>query len=73
MPSGRLSPSELVTELRALAEIAALECFPVIGVVETIEGDAAQFVETAARFLADIASGSGPLAERAASILGRME
>lgn len=73
MPLAKLTPLELVEELRALARASEIDTFPTLTLSETIEADAACFIEAAARFLDAIAEAGGPLAARARRILTRLE
>ena len=73
MPLSKLTPAELVEELRALARVSEMDTFSDIPESETVEADAADFVESAVRFLEQIAETDGPLASRARAILTRLE
>lgn len=66
------TPAELVADLRELARAAAADLFPAVQAKDTIEGEAAEFIDEAARLLREIAEGGGPFAERARTILDRL-
>jgi hypothetical protein len=71
MPLPKLSPSELVEDLRELAKSAYMETWPNIPEDEGIEWDAADFIEQAERLLLEIMNDGGKFAEMARALLAR--
>lgn len=69
----RLSPEELVEELNELARASFVDTFPHVPQDQTLEADAAAFIQSAAAFLIDLAAEGGQVAERAQRILDRLE
>ncbi|GAC1042272.1 hypothetical protein [Rhizobium sp. No.120] len=69
----RLSPEELVEELNELARVSFVDTFPQVPQEQTLEADAAAFIQSAAALLIDLAAEGGQLAERAQRILDRLE
>jgi hypothetical protein len=69
VPSPRLSPDDLIEALRGLADAGYMETWPAISHDETIESDAADFIERATALLREIAESGGPFAERARALL----
>ncbi|NTG00099.1 hypothetical protein G6L30_08195 [Agrobacterium rhizogenes] len=69
----RLSPEELVEELNELARESFVDTFPHVQQDQTLEADAAAFIQSAAAMLTDLAVEGGQVAERAQRILDRLE
>lgn len=69
----KATPQELIDGLRELAHDSFVDTFPDIPEGETVEADAADFIQAVVRFLEEIVAGGGPLAERAAALLRRQE
>lgn len=69
----RLSPEELVEELNELARASFVDTFPHVQQDQTLEADAAAFIQSAAALLTDLAAEGGQVAERAQRILDRLE
>ncbi len=69
----KLTPSELVEDLRELAKAAYMETWPVIPEDEGIEWEAAEFIEQAERLLLEIVSDGGAFSERARAVLSRAD
>ncbi|NTG86195.1 hypothetical protein G6L15_08555 [Agrobacterium rhizogenes] len=69
----RLSPEELVEELSELARASFVDTFPHVEQDQTLEADAAAFIQSASALLTDLAAEGGQVAERAQRILDRLE
>ncbi len=69
----RLSPEELIEELNELARVSFVDTFPNVPQDQTLEADAAAFIQSASALLIDLAAEGGQVAERAQRILDRLE
>ncbi|MFJ6322271.1 MULTISPECIES: hypothetical protein [unclassified Rhizobium] len=69
----RLSPEELVEELNELARVSFVDTFPNVPQDQTLEADAAAFIQSAAALLTDLAAEGGQSAQRARRVLDRLE
>lgn len=62
---------DLIETLHELAHLSAAETFPNIALEDTVEWDAADFIQKAALLLSEIAADEGPFAEKAKKVLSR--
>lgn len=69
----RLSPEELVEELNELARVSFVDTFPNVPQEQTLEADAAAFIQSAAALLTDLAADGGVIGHRAQRILDRLD
>ena len=69
----RLSPDALIEELNDQAREAYVDTFPHVDQADTLEADAAAFIQSAAKFLTDIVDAGGQDAGRAQRVLDRLE
>jgi len=69
----RLSPEELVEELNELARASFVDTFPNVPQDQTLEADAAAFIQSAAAVLTELAAEGGAIGERAQRVLDRLE
>ncbi len=69
----RLSPEELVEELNELARASFVDTFPHVPQDQTLEADAAAFIQSAAAVLTELAAEGGAIGQRAQRVLDRLE
>ena len=69
----RLSPDALIEELNDQAREAYVDTFPHVDQADTLEADAAAFIQSDAKFLSDIVDAGGQDAGRAQRVLDRLE
>ncbi|MDB5448412.1 MAG: hypothetical protein JWQ97_3729 [Phenylobacterium sp.] len=62
-------PEELIEELRGLARASSLDVAPDLDLSDTIEWDAADFIQAARPILQEAARGTGWVAEAARELL----
>lgn len=67
----RLSPDALIEELNDQAREAYVDTFPHVDQADTLEADAAAFIQSAADLMQDIVTDGGSFADRAKAVLGR--
>lgn len=67
----RLSPDALIEELNDQAREAYVDTFPHVDQADTLEADAAAFIQSAANLMQEIVADGGPFSIRAKQVLSR--